>query len=320
MSEMLAVSQRPSGSGAVPWILDEDGKRTEGYDDDRRIAEVQAGLSRHPRVHASATDASEQDVDRTLHGLHESDYIAALRGVSEEDPVLMPELAVPGLAPDTPVCAAAIATAEQGVATAISAANLILRGASFTYALCRPPGHHAGPRWLGGYCYYNNAAAAALTLRRGGIEHVGILDIDIHYPNGTAALIEGMPGTTLHSLHGCTGANLPWQRVRQHTDREHLVSFRSAPDIESYVAAVSRSIAQIASESEALVLSLGYDIVADDPHGTWSFPPSIFQRVGSLLAASALPVCVVQEGGYAYGKLADCGEAFANGLLDGGQR
>lgn len=320
MSEMLVIEQRPSGSGAVPWILDEEGRRTEGYDDDRRIAAVQAGLSRHPHVHTSPAEASAEDVEVVLHGLHESDYIAALRSVSGREAVMLPELAEPGLAPDTPVCAAAIATAEQGVATAISAASLVLQGAWFTYALCRPPGHHAGPSWLGGYCYYNNAAAAALTLCEGGIRRVGILDLDIHYPNGTAALIADMSGTVLHSLQGCTGANLPWQRVRPRTDREHLVSFRTAPDDEDYLEAVSRSIAKIASESDAVVLSLGYDIVAGDPHGTWSFEPSIFRRIGSLLAGSALPVCVVQEGGYAYEQLAACGEEFANGLLSGGEQ
>lgn len=319
MSEMLVVKQRGASAGAVPWILDEEGERTEGYDDDRRIAAVQAGLSRHPRVHVDISDADADDVDLVLHRVHEDDYIATLRSVKGDDPVMLPQLAEPGLQPDTPVCASAIATAEQGVATAISAARRVLRGAWFTYALCRPPGHHAGPHWLGGYCYYNNAAAAALTLRQGGIGRVGILDLDIHYPNGTAAMVARMSGTVLHSLHGCTGANLPWQRVKPRTDREHLVSFRTAPDEEGYLEAVSASIAEIASESEAVVLSLGYDIVAGDPHGVWGFEPSIFRRIGGLLADAALPVCVVQEGGYAFEQLPQCGEQFADGLLGGGR-
>jgi acetoin utilization deacetylase AcuC-like enzyme len=188
-----------------------------------------------------------------------------------------------------------VATAREGVGTAICAARALVAGAHFSYALCRPPGHHAGPGWLGGYCYLNNAAAAAQELHDGGFSRVAILDLDLHYPNGTAALLGRMAGTSLHSLHGCTGANLPWERVRPRTDREHLV----------------------AHSADAIVLSLGYDLVAGDPHGTWSFQAPVFERIGSLLARTELPVCVVQEGGYELDSLADCSHAFATGLLSG---
>ena len=39
------------------------------------------------------------------------------------------------------------------------------------------------------------------------------------------------------------------------------------------------------------------------------------RRSASLLAASGLPVCVVQEGGYALERLAECSSAFSAGLL-----
>jgi acetoin utilization deacetylase AcuC-like enzyme len=229
----------------------------------------------------------------------------------------MPELAEPGLRPDTPVCAEAVATAREGVGTAISAARAIVAGARFSYALCRPPGHHAGPGWLGGYCYLNNAAAAAQALHDGGFEQVAILDLDLHYPNGTSALLERMTGTTLHSLHGSTGANLPWERVRPRSDREHLVAFRSAPAAETYLVALARSTHTLAQSADAIVLSLGYDLVEGDPHGSWSFGAPVFERIGRLLARTGLPICVVQEGGYALESLAECSHAFATGLLDG---
>ena len=63
------------------------------------------------------------------------------------------------------------------------------------------------------------------------------------------------------------------------------------------------------------MLSLGYDTVAGDPHGAWSFPASIFEGIGRLLAGPGLPVCVIQEGGYALRSLAQCSHAFATGLL-----
>jgi acetoin utilization deacetylase AcuC-like enzyme len=313
---LAMVEQRRERGGAVPWILDARGRRTPGYDDGRRLAEVQAGLLRHHRVRAHTADASAEQVQRALSHLHEPDYLQALGQVRAGDPVLLAELAEPGLEPDTPVCASAVTTAREGVATAIAAAQRILAGARFSYALCRPPGHHAGPGWLGGYCYLNNAAAAAQTLREGGVRQVAILDLDLHYPNGTSALLERMTATTLHSLHGSTGANLPWGRVRARTEREHLVTFRSAPRPETYLRAVAACVEDLARDADAIVLSLGYDTVAGDPHGAWSFPASIFEGIGRLVAGPGLPVCTIQEGGYALRSLARCSHAFATGLLD----
>jgi acetoin utilization deacetylase AcuC-like enzyme len=316
VSELLAIEQRRvAPRGAVPWILDERGRRTRGHDDGRRLSEVQAGLMRRRDVRADIADASGGEIDETLRALHEPGYLRALERARGEVPVLMPELAEPGLAPDTPVCAEAVATAREGVGTAITAARRTLAGTRFTYALCRPPGHHAGPGWLGGYCYLNNAAAAAQTLHEGGVRRVAILDLDLHYPNGTSALLEQMTATTLHSLHGSTGANLPWRRVRARTEREHLVTFRSRPRAETYLAAVASAIDALTRSAETIVLSLGYDTVAGDPHGSWSFQPTIFAQIGRLLAGSGLPVCVVQEGGYALQSLAQCSHAFATGLL-----
>jgi acetoin utilization deacetylase AcuC-like enzyme len=76
----------------------------------------------------------------------------------------------------------------------------------------------------------------------------------------------------------------------------------------------------LAGSSRAIVVSLGYDIVAGDPHGSWSFSPGIFTEIGRLLAGPGLPVCVIQEGGYALETLAECSFAFATGLLEGARR
>jgi acetoin utilization deacetylase AcuC-like enzyme len=314
------VQQGQARSGCVPWILDEAGNRTAGLDDDRRMSEVQEGLERHRDVRRQHSDASPAEVQQTLDRLHDRGYLKALEEAPEQDAVLLEALAEPGLEPDTPVCATAVASAREGVRTSVSAAHRIVEGARFSYALCRPPGHHAGPAWLGGYCYLNNAAAAAHTL----VTHmqddgrpVAILDVDLHYPNGTAALVARMPQTTLHSLHGSTGANLPWQRVKPRSEREQLISFRSPPSAHEYTQALTTTVAGIAGEASAIVLSLGYDTIAEDPHGAWSLRPSIFARVGELMADSGLPVCVVQEGGYALGALAQCSHAFVTGLLSG---
>jgi acetoin utilization deacetylase AcuC-like enzyme len=317
VSALLMVEQRPGSSDAQQWILDEHGRRMQGHDDDRRLSELRAGLVRHEGVSCATAQAGCDEVERTLSTLHEPGYLRALARVRSTEPVLMADFAAPGMAPDTPVSPGVVAAAYEGVRTAIAAAKEIAAGARFAYALCRPPGHHAGPGWLGGYCYLNNAAAAAQTLCDHGVSPVGILDLDIHYPNGTSAIAAHMTETSLHSLHAWPVVNIPSESAQPGTERERVVEFRQAPSEEEYLNAVAGSIDSLGRCAEVLVLSLGYDTVAGDPHGCWSFSPRIFGQIGRLLADSRLPVCVVQEGGYALDSLAACSYAFAGGLLGG---
>jgi acetoin utilization deacetylase AcuC-like enzyme len=317
MSQLLMVEQRHDRRAVVPWVLDRDGSRMPGCDHERRCAEVGLGLMRHPQVWASEADAGDDEVERALKKLHEPSYLEALAEVRSSEPMLMPDLVQPGLAADTPVCADLIALAREGARTAISAAQRTAAGDRFAYALCAPPGHHAGPGWLGGLCYLNNAAVAAHTLSEGGVKALAILDLDLHYPNGTSAIVASMEHVSLHSLHAWPVVNAPSPSVRPRTPRERLVAFREPPDAATYTDALAASLEALAQSAEALVVSLGYDTVAGDPHGCWSFAPAIYTEIGRVLAASRLPVCIVQEGGYAVHRLALCSHAFAAGLLNG---
>jgi acetoin utilization deacetylase AcuC-like enzyme len=320
VSALAMVEQRACARALQPWLLSRAGERLAGQDHDRRLSELRAGLARHPHVRPVAADVLGEEVERTLMSLHEPAFVDALTRVRCEEPVLLADFAAPGMEPDTPVCATVAAAAFEGVRTAIAAARRILDGERFAYALCRPPGHHAGPAWLGGCCYFNNAAAAAHTLAAGGIGRVAILDLDIHYPNGTAALLGRMRGVSLHSLHAWPVVNVAAQTAQPCGAREQVVEFRRPPDDELYLETVADIVGALSWSTAAIVLSLGYDTVAGDPHGGWGFQPEMFARIGRVLSNSALPVCVVQEGGYALGSLAACGYAFASGLLAGEAR
>ena len=52
---------------------------------------------------------------------------------------------------------------------ALAAFLSFMAGERRAFALTRPPGHHAGPDFFGGYCFLNNAALAAQALRDGGL-------------------------------------------------------------------------------------------------------------------------------------------------------
>lgn len=320
MTELLMIEQRRgrAAGDSAPWIR-EGGRRVEGQDSNRRLAELRSGLLCHGGVRAVAADAADEEVERTLDELHEPSYLEALRRVGPERPVVLEEMTAPGLEPDIPVSAGLVAAAHEAVRTAITAAERVAGGARFSYAVCRPPGHHAGPDFCGGYCYFNNAAAAVQTLRANGLRPVGILDLDLHYPNGTSVLVEEMEDATLHSLHASPVTNVAPRTLLPRAAGERAVAFHAAPDPVTYLEEVAASVDALAADAAALVVSLGYDTVAGDPHGSWEFAPEIFAEVGRLLAASRLPVCVIQEGGYSLPVLAACSYAFAAGLLERGR-
>jgi acetoin utilization deacetylase AcuC-like enzyme len=89
---------------------------------------------------------------------------------------------------------------------ALTAAGQVHAGERISYALCRPPGHHAGPDGYGGSCYLTNAALAAQELRRLGASRVAIIDIDAHHGNGTQAIFYGRPDVFYGSVHVDPGA------------------------------------------------------------------------------------------------------------------
>ncbi len=310
---LLAIEQRPIASAAA-WVV-EGGHPVSGREDERRLGELKRGLMHHPDVRIEPAVASDYTVESTLRTLHEPDYLDALGAITSEEPVVIPELAAPDRTPDVPICASLVTTAWEGARTAITAAERIAAGARYVYALSRPPGHHAGPSWFGGYCYLNNAAAAALTLVNRGFGEVGILDVDLHYPNGTAALVGPVPQIKLYSLHSQARPGMPASRGAP-PHGELRTEFSQAPDAASYLRAIADAMDALERSAAVIVLSLGYDTVRDDPHGCWTFSPAIFARIGRLVGAAGLPVCVVQEGGYSLGRLAACSYAFARGLLD----
>ena len=86
----------------------------------------------------------------------------------------------------TPIAEHSWESAYWSAQTALTALDgLLSYQDKAAFALCRPPGHHAGRDYLGGYCYLNNAAIAAREAQRRGAGPVAILDIDYHHGNGT---------------------------------------------------------------------------------------------------------------------------------------
>lgn len=188
-----------------------------------------------------------------------------------------------------------------------AAAALFVRdeGAREAYALCRPPGHHAGPDFAGGFCYLNNAAVAAEILRE-RYRTVAVLDVDVHHGNGTQEIFYERGDVLCVSLHGDpdgfypffwgyaqetgagagAGATLNLPLKRDTGDREYLQALEVA-------AARIRAFG-----AEALVVSLGFDSYEKDPLAWLSITTEGFAQIAAVIGRLGLPTVLVQEGGY----------------------
>ncbi len=69
------------------------------------------------------------------------------------------------------------------------------------FGLLRPPGHHASSNSSWGFCYFNNMAVALERLRRSGeIENAYVLDIDLHFGDGTVEILGDKDYVTMHNI------------------------------------------------------------------------------------------------------------------------
>jgi acetoin utilization deacetylase AcuC-like enzyme len=83
---------------------------------------------------------------------------------------------------------------------AIQAATLGLSEPAF--GLVRPPGHHASSGSCWGFCYFNNMAVALEHLKRTKkIKRAYVLDIDLHFGDGTVNILGGKDWVTVYNVN-----------------------------------------------------------------------------------------------------------------------
>ena len=188
---------------------------------------------------------------------------------------------------------------------ALSAADAAVDGERVAFALCRPPGHHAGKDYAGGYCFINNTAVTANWLSTKG--RVAVLDIDYHCGNGTQDIFYDRSDVLTISIHADPDFEYPhfWGYANETGTGPGLGFHRNfllekGTDDPRYLGVLDEALAMIRTfEPEYLVVSAGMDIYADDPLGTIKVSTDGIGEIGSRIASLELPTIVVLEGGYA---------------------
>ncbi|MBB3139781.1 histone deacetylase family protein [Halomonas organivorans] len=220
-----------------------------------------------------------------------------------------------------PITADSFAGILASAATAQAAAEAVAGGERVAYALCRPPGHHAGPERAGGFCFLNNAALAA-TLLRERFPRVAILDVDLHHGNGTQDIFYADGDVWTGSLHADPADFYPffWGGADETGEGAGLGANVNLPlpvgsDGEAFLVALDTLIERLVEFRPAvLVVALGLDAHRADPLAGLALDTADFSGVGRRLAALDLPTVLVQEGGYPTVHLSHNLAAFMGGF------
>ena len=224
---------------------------------------------------------------------------------------------------DAPLMQATYRAAREAVDVALTGADLVREGNADVFALCRPPGHHAEHDRMGGFCYFNNAVAAAHRLSGDG--RVAILDVDYHHGNGSQHLTYARDDILYVSLHADPRFAYPgFSGHANERGRGAGLGFNlNLPlpphmAIDAYLEELERGCEAIAAfDPRTVVVSLGFDTHREDPIailGLWS---EDFGRVAERIASLGRPRLHVLEGGYALSRLGESAVAYVQGLAGG---
>ncbi|MEK7327375.1 MAG: histone deacetylase family protein, partial [Chloroflexota bacterium] len=221
---------------------------------------------------------------------------------------------------NAPIIADTYRAALMSANCALSGAKAIASGEKAAFALCRPPGHHAGRDNCGGYCYLNNAAIAAKWLAQtcgvsapslhSGVFHktpqVSILDVDYHGGNGTQDIFYESAEVLTISIHADPSWEYPY--FAGYADEtgagaglgfHHNFPLPPHTDDDHYLQTLDEAIGLIQKfEPSHLVVSAGMDIYKGDPLGKFDVTADGIREIGRRIEAMGLPTLVVMEGGY----------------------
>jgi acetoin utilization deacetylase AcuC-like enzyme len=222
----------------------------------------------------------------------------------------------------TPIAGGTWQSSYWSAQAALAALQAVLDGERGAFALCRPPGHHAGADYLGGYSYLNNAAVAAEAALAAGRSRVAILDVDYHHGNGTQDIFYERGDVAYVSIHADPSTDYPF--FWGHADEKGVgdgagvtlnLPLPRGTTWAEYEPALERALEWIAAfDAQLLIVSYGADTYSGDPISHFKLETDDYAPMSRRIAALGLPTLVVMEGGYAVDALGANVAEFLSGF------
>lgn len=258
---------------------------------------------------------------RHINKIHQKEYIAFLRRRASqlgENEILHPSYFI--MDTYTPITHKTWEAARSSVDVALTGAKFVFEGEKITYALCRPPGHHAESKNMGGYCYFNNAAIAADYLSEQG--KVAILDIDFHHGNGIQNIFYNRSDVFYVSIHADPHERFPYSSgfanergvgVGLGFNKNYPLTLGTSD--KQYLPVLAKALKDIQNfNPKFLVVAAGFDTYEKDPIGGFKLMIPFYEVIGRKIANLHLPTLIVQEGGYHIEDLGKIALSFLRGI------
>ncbi|KZT72053.1 Arginase/deacetylase [Daedalea quercina L-15889] len=245
-----------------------------------------------------------------VHSVALWEKILAINSMTEEDIVdsaaYYDELSL-YVHPTTPFCA------KLSAGGVIEAALAVARGeVRKSFAIVRPPGHHAEPDEHMGFCFLNNVSIATKVVQlRTSVKKIMILDWDVHHGNGTQRAFYDNPSVLYISLHRYEGGyfypNGPFGSMVSCGQGAGLGYSVNIPWPEKgmkdadYILAFQKIVMPIALEfaPDLVIISAGFDAAEGDTLGECHVTPTGYAHMTHMLSSLANGRLVVAlEGGY----------------------
>ena len=186
--------------------------------------------------------------------------------------------------------------------TALAGLAAVLGGERSAFAFTRPPGHHAGRDYLGGYSYLNHSAISAEAALAAGRRRIAILDVDYHHGNGTQDIFAGRDDVFFSSIHADPSTDYPffWGHADESEGNILDLPLPRGTDWSSYAPALTKAIDWLERAApDLLIVSYGADTHEADPISYFNLKTSDYAPIARRIASMDLPTLIVMEAGYA---------------------
>lgn len=192
---------------------------------------------------------------------------------------------------------AVLETSRLMIAAAVSHNNHV------SFVLCRPPGHHASPGRVSGFCHENNAWYAVTQLVGRGVRNICIYDMDAHHGDGTEVCVRAntaseYAGVRFVSTHAYGAGIYPGSGAASKDEKVLNLPLRRGTGVSAYMRVFRNDVLPFIGKPEILIVSAGYDAHENDPMQLLKLKTSTYGAIAEGLKDLGVPVLFLLEGGY----------------------